>query len=103
EIRRILARLGHKVQTLKRIAIGPLRLGEMPTGAYRKLTFEEIRKLKTPQPLERNSGEDASSEPRRSPAPGRRRSAAASGRPARSGKPAATRTAPRGGSGARSG
>jgi len=46
EIRRILARLGHKVQTLKRIAIGPLRLGEMPTGAYRRLSAEEIRKLK---------------------------------------------------------
>lgn len=47
EIRRILARLGHKVQQLKRIAIGPLRLGEMPTGAYRKLSFEELKKLKT--------------------------------------------------------
>jgi 23S rRNA pseudouridine2605 synthase len=46
EIRRILARLGHKVQELKRIAIGPLRLGEMPTGAYRRLTLEEIKKLK---------------------------------------------------------
>jgi 23S rRNA pseudouridine2605 synthase len=46
EIRRILARLGHKVQQLKRIAIGPLRLGEMPTGAYRKLGFEELKKLK---------------------------------------------------------
>lgn len=46
EIRRILARLGHKVQQLKRIAIGPLRLGEMPTGAYRKLSFEELKKLK---------------------------------------------------------
>jgi 23S rRNA pseudouridine2605 synthase len=50
EIRRILARLGHKVQTLKRIAIGTLRLGEMPTGAYRRLTVEEIRKLKTAVP-----------------------------------------------------
>jgi len=46
EIRRILARLGHKVQELKRIAIGPLRLGEMPTGAYRKLGIEELKKLK---------------------------------------------------------
>lgn len=45
EIRRILARLGHKVQSLRRIAIGPLRLGEMPTGAYRRLTAEEVRKL----------------------------------------------------------
>src|SRR6056297_450081 len=46
EIRRILARLGHKVQQLRRIAIGPLRLGELPVGAYRQLGFDEIKKLK---------------------------------------------------------
>ena len=46
EIRRILARLGHKVQTLKRIAMGSLRMGELPTGAYRKLSVEELKKLK---------------------------------------------------------
>lgn len=45
EIRRILARLGHKVQTLRRIAIGPLRLGDVPPGAYRTLRREEIAKL----------------------------------------------------------
>ena len=90
EIRRILARLGHKVQTLKRIAIGPLRLGEMPTGAYRKLTFEEIRKLKTPPPVDRETGEGASGRRPRSAAPGKRRSAAPSGRPTPSGRPART-------------
>ncbi len=47
EIRRILARFGHKVQTLRRIAIGPLRLGDVPPGAYRVLTREEIKKLKS--------------------------------------------------------
>lgn len=45
EIRRLLAAVGHKVQKLKRIAIGPLRLGELPTGAYRPLTQEEVRTL----------------------------------------------------------
>lgn len=45
EIRRILAKFGHKVQTLRRIAIGPLRLGDMPAGAYRNLTRAEIEKL----------------------------------------------------------
>lgn len=45
EIRRILARLGHKVVELKRVAIGTLRLGDIPTGAYRPLTAEEVRKL----------------------------------------------------------
>ncbi len=46
EIRRILASLGHKVQKLKRVAIGSLRLGELPRGAYRQLTSLEISKLK---------------------------------------------------------
>ncbi len=45
EIRRILARFGHKVQKLRRIAIGPLRLGDTPPGAYRVLSREEVRKL----------------------------------------------------------
>lgn len=46
EIRRVLASLGHKVQRLTRVAIGPVRLGEMPAGAYRPLTREEIRGLR---------------------------------------------------------
>lgn len=45
EIRRILARLGHKVQSLRRIAVGPLRLGEVPPGAYRVVTSQEVEKL----------------------------------------------------------
>jgi 23S rRNA pseudouridine2605 synthase len=46
EIRRLLARLGHKVMTLKRIAIGPLRLGKVPPGATRPLTPAEVKKLR---------------------------------------------------------
>ena len=46
EIRRMLARVGHKVQRLSRIAVGPVRLGEMPRGAVRKLTAEELKKLR---------------------------------------------------------
>ncbi|QDT69624.1 Ribosomal large subunit pseudouridine synthase B [Planctomycetes bacterium MalM25] len=46
EIRRVLARVGHKVQKLQRIAVGPVRLGEMPAGAYRPLTREEITALR---------------------------------------------------------
>ena len=45
EIRRILARLGHKVQTLRRIAVGPLRLGDVPPGAYRVVSSQEVEKL----------------------------------------------------------
>lgn len=46
EIRRLLARLGHKVQRLTRIAVGPVRLGEMPRGAVRPLTQQEIAALR---------------------------------------------------------
>ncbi len=45
EIRRILARAGHKVVLLRRIAIGPLRLGQMPVGASRMLTSSEVKAL----------------------------------------------------------
>jgi len=45
EIRRVLARLGHKVVSLKRIAIGPLKLGELPEGAYRPLSTNEVSAL----------------------------------------------------------
>lgn len=58
EVRRLLARVGHKVQRLIRIAVGPIRLGEMPRGASRLLTPEEVRKLRacvseTPAPRKR--------------------------------------------------
>lgn len=46
EIRRLLARTGHKVQRLKRVAVGPVRLGELPCGAVRPLSNKEIESLK---------------------------------------------------------
>ncbi len=46
EIRRVMASLGHKVVLLKRIAIGPIRLGEMPRGAFRELTPSELDALR---------------------------------------------------------
>jgi 23S rRNA pseudouridine2605 synthase len=46
EIRRILAQLGHKVMRLTRVAVGPIRLGEMPVGSVRKLAKEEISTLR---------------------------------------------------------
>jgi 23S rRNA pseudouridine2605 synthase len=45
EIRRLLARVGHKVVRLVRIGVGPIRLGKLPPGAVRPLTPEEIRSL----------------------------------------------------------
>jgi 23S rRNA pseudouridine2605 synthase len=46
EIRRLLARVGHKVQRLVRVAVGPVRLGELPAGAVRPLTREEVKALR---------------------------------------------------------
>ena len=46
EIRRILARLGLKVRKLKRVAIGPLPLKTLRSGAWRILTTAEVRKLR---------------------------------------------------------
>ncbi len=46
EIRRILARVGHKVERLRRVAIGPLRLAELPLGQTRPLERDEVRQLK---------------------------------------------------------
>src|SRR4029450_634117 len=45
EVRRLLARVGHKVQRLKRIAVGPVRLGDLPTGAVRPLSKREVESL----------------------------------------------------------
>jgi len=45
EIRRILARVGHKVLRLTRIAVGPVRLGDLPSGAIRRLAREEVKAL----------------------------------------------------------
>lgn len=46
EIRRMLAKQGHKVMRLKRIAIGPIRLGRLKPGKSRRLTVPELRLLK---------------------------------------------------------
>jgi len=46
EIRRMLARLGHKVLRLRRIAIGPVQLGSLASGKARRLTGEEYAALR---------------------------------------------------------
>ena len=46
EIRRLLARVGHKVLRLTRIAVGPVRLAGLPAGASRRLTRGEIEALR---------------------------------------------------------
>jgi 23S rRNA pseudouridine2605 synthase len=46
EIRRMLARLGHKVLNLRRIAIGPVQLKSLPRGKARRLSAEELAALR---------------------------------------------------------
>lgn len=46
EVRRILAKVGHKVLKLKRVAIGDLRLKELPPGEFRPLRREELQALR---------------------------------------------------------
>ncbi len=46
EIRRMLAKLGHKVMHLRRVAIGPIRLGHLKRGKARRLRPDELAELK---------------------------------------------------------
>ena len=46
EIRRMLARLQHKVLRLRRIALGPVQLGHLPAGKARRLTRPELTALR---------------------------------------------------------
>jgi 23S rRNA pseudouridine2605 synthase len=46
EIRRALARVGHKVMRLVRVAVGPVRLGQMGPGDYRRLSAAEVHALR---------------------------------------------------------
>ncbi|MBI1309712.1 pseudouridine synthase [bacterium] len=45
EIRRLLARVGHKVMKLERVQFGPLKLRGVAAGQYRALTSAEIKLL----------------------------------------------------------
>lgn len=45
EIRKMCEALGLEVARLKRVAVGPVRLGMLPQGKYRELTKEELRAL----------------------------------------------------------
>ncbi|HWB52687.1 MAG TPA: pseudouridine synthase [Tepidisphaeraceae bacterium] len=45
QVRRMLARVGHKVRDLTRIKMGPLLLGKLDTGHFRELSTSELRRL----------------------------------------------------------
>jgi pseudouridine synthase len=46
EIRRMCTRLGYRVETLVRIRIGPVALGDLKPGQVRRLTAQEVEALR---------------------------------------------------------
>lgn len=46
QIKRMCMAIGHQVKRLKRIQIGPIFLGDLPPGGYRRLSQGEIESLK---------------------------------------------------------
>lgn len=46
QVRRMVEAVGHRVLRLKRVAYGPLQLGQMQRGQWRELTADEVTALK---------------------------------------------------------
>jgi len=69
EIRRMLARLGHKVHQLKRVAVGSLTLGDLLPGESRRLTPADVEALR--RHAIAHGADRATESPRRPPGRGR--------------------------------
>ncbi len=70
EIRRLFARVGHKVMKLQRVTFGPVKLGNLGMGKYRPLReseLEELKKLVQRQKANRSGGSKQSSGGNRKP------------------------------------
>jgi 23S rRNA pseudouridine2605 synthase len=46
QVRRMCEAVGHRVVALERVAFGPLRLGDLAPGAYRRLSTAEVERLR---------------------------------------------------------
>jgi len=64
QVRRMIETVGSKVLKLVRVAIGPVRIGELPIGKWRHLSGQEIRALGGATPSSNTSAS------RRTPKPG---------------------------------
>jgi 23S rRNA pseudouridine2605 synthase len=60
EVRRILARVGHKVLALKRVAVGPIKLADLPVGGWRRLMPAEVEQLLSVAKEKRRAGKKGS-------------------------------------------
>jgi 23S rRNA pseudouridine2605 synthase len=67
EIRRVLARLGHKVMLLRRIAIASLRLATLEEGMHRPLTSGEVQALYHAAEVARRAKNNRKSEEKAAP------------------------------------
>jgi pseudouridine synthase len=92
EIRRLLARLGHSVRRLQRVALGPLRLKGVAVGQWRALTRGEVQSLRKTATI---AGKQAKAQVKTEgavkanpAAPRERRASAARERPGRRSRPA---------------
>jgi 23S rRNA pseudouridine2605 synthase len=47
QVRRMCEAVGHRVVELRRVAFGPLRLGDLGAGRHRRLTAAEVERLRT--------------------------------------------------------
>ena len=47
QVRKMIDSIGHHVVSLKRVEFGPVSLGDLPTGQWRRLSEAEIRRLKS--------------------------------------------------------
>ncbi len=45
QVKRMLEQVGHPVRRLERVAFGPLKLGDLKPGSYRRLTAREVDQL----------------------------------------------------------
>jgi len=45
QVRRIFEAIGHRVLELKRIAYGGLKLGNIPSGSYKKLSSDDLKRI----------------------------------------------------------
>ena len=56
QVRRMCAAVGHDVTALVRVAVGALRLGDLPAGAWRRLGPAELRRLSPRRPATTAAG-----------------------------------------------
>ncbi|MBL9175392.1 MAG: rRNA pseudouridine synthase [Verrucomicrobiales bacterium] len=50
EVRRLFESIGRPVESLRRVQIGPIKLGQLPVGRWRVLTEAEVKSLLRPAP-----------------------------------------------------